>query len=60
MQRNLKRVSKIERGELPFERTTFYKWRYEEKFPGLFVKCAGALFVDLNKLDQIIEAGRQR
>lgn len=56
----LKRVSKIEPGELPFQKSTFYRWRHLRKFPGLFVKCSGGLFVDLDELDKVIEKGRQK
>ena len=58
--KNLKRVSKLARGELPFEKSTFYKWQHTKKFPGIFVKCGGGLFVDLDRLDKIIEQGRQQ
>ena len=58
MATDLRRVSKIGRGDLPFERSTLYKWRHTNKFPGLFVKCAGALFVDVDRLNKILEAGR--
>jgi hypothetical protein len=55
---NLVRVSKA--GSLPLCRSTLYKWRHLRKHPQLFVKIGGALFVDLQELDRIIEAGRQR
>jgi hypothetical protein len=55
---NLKRVSKMKRGELPIEKSTAYKWNHLKKFPKLFVKLGGALFLDLNALQEIIEAGR--
>jgi hypothetical protein len=35
-----------------------YKWKHTRKFPKLFVKLGGALFVDVNALQEIIEAGR--
>lgn len=53
---NLVRVSKID--SLPVARSTLYKWRHLGKFPQLFVKFAGMLFVDLDALDKAMEAGR--
>lgn len=55
---NLLRLSKVKPGELPIEKSTAYKWHHLKKFPKLFVKLGGALFVDLNALQEIIEAGR--
>lgn len=55
---NLLRLSKAD--SLPLCKSTLYKWKHLGKFPRLFVKLGGALFVDLNVLDEIIEAGRLR
>ena len=55
----LVQVSKIKDGELPFTRTTFYKWHHTKKHPEMFVKFGGGLFIDLDALDRVIEAGRQ-
>lgn len=44
--------------ETGFARSTFYKWRCLKKFPNLFCKIGGALFVDLNELEALAEAGR--
>ena len=41
-----------------FSRSSLYKWRHTRKFPGLFVKIGGALYVDRAKLAEIVEAGR--
>lgn len=41
-----------------FCRSTLYKWRHTGKFPGLFVKIGGAVFLDRAKLAEIAEAGR--
>ena len=54
--KNLLRVSKAV--DLPVVKSTLYKWRHVNKFPGLFVKLSGALFVDLDALNTIIEKGR--
>jgi hypothetical protein len=55
---NLIRLSKVTPGSLPLQRATLYKWKHTKKFPHLFVKLGGAVFVDLDKLKEIIEAGR--
>lgn len=55
---NLIRLSKAAPGTLPLTKATLYKWKHLGKFPKMFVKIGGALFVDLNKLREIIEAGR--
>jgi hypothetical protein len=39
-------------------KATLYKLAHLKKYPGLFMKVGGALLVDLDKLDEIIEAGR--
>jgi hypothetical protein len=55
---NLVRLSKAAPYTLPLAKSTFYKWNHLGKFPKLFVKLGGALFVDLNVLQQIIDQGR--
>lgn len=56
----LVRVSKTkDHSEIPVAVSTLYKWRHLRKHPKLFVKVGGALFIDLDRLDAIIEAGRQ-
>jgi hypothetical protein len=57
---NLVRVSKI-KGlpfKLPLEPATFYKWFHMKKHPEIFVKLSGALFVDLDRLEKLVEASR--
>ena len=56
MQSNLIRLAKAD--SLPLCKSTLYKWKHLGKFPQLFVKLGGALFVDLHILEEIIEAGR--
>jgi len=53
---NLCRISKAD--DLPFKKSTFYKWVHLRKNPQIFVKIGGALFVDLKALEELIEAGR--
>lgn len=56
--RNIIRVSKANDRELPFRAQTFYKWHHVHKHPELFIKCGKSLFLDLDRLDEILEAGR--
>ena len=56
MENNLCRISKAD--DLPFKKSTLYKFKHMGKYPELFVKIGGALFVDLKALDELIEAGR--
>lgn len=58
--KRLLRLSKAKPGELPFSTATYYKWHHTGKFPGLFVKFAGGLFVDLDKQDEIVEKCRRK
>ncbi len=53
---NLLRLAKAD--SLPLCKSTLYKWKHLGKFPRLFVKFAGMLFVDLDELGEIMEAGR--
>jgi hypothetical protein len=53
---NLVRVSKAE--GLPFKRQTFYKFWHLKKHTEIFVKIEGSLFVDLDRLAQLIEKSR--
>ncbi len=55
---NLIRVSKAK--GLLFKPQTFYKWFHLGKYPEIFVKLSGALFVDLDKLEKLIDASRAR
>ena len=56
MGHDLVRISKWD--DPMFSRSTLYKWRHLRKFPGLFVKIGGAVFVDRAILAEIAEAGR--
>jgi hypothetical protein len=56
MKRNYERVCNYS-GKL-LAKSTMYKWAHLNKFPGLFTKIGGALLLDLDKLDEIIENGR--
>lgn len=54
----LRRVDEIP--NFPFKSSTLYKWRLTGKHLKVFVKVGGAVFVDLDQLDRVIEAGRGR
>ena len=57
---NLVRISKSDKDpRVPFRPSTLYKWMHTNKYPGLFVKLSGSVFVDLDRLGKIAEAGRR-
>ncbi len=56
MKNNLVRLAQAD--SLPLRKSTLYKWKHLGKFPQLFIKLGGALFIDLNALEEIIEASR--
>ena len=59
VKRNLLRVSDVNTtAGFPVRASTIYKWRHVGKHLELFVKIGSALFVDLDRLDVLIEAGR--
>ena len=51
--KNLVRVSKAD--GLLVKPQTFYKWHHIGKYPEIFVKLSGALFVDLDRLEKLID-----
>lgn len=53
---NLVRVSKAD--NLPLKKQTFYKWWHLKKHPEIFVKLSGALFIDVGRLEQLIDSSR--
>jgi hypothetical protein len=55
---NLIRLSHIKNGQLPVAKATLYKWRHLRKYPDLFVRLGGAVFLDTEFLERLIEAGR--
>lgn len=56
---NLVRLSKIG-DDFAVRRSTLYKWKHMRKYPGLFVKVGGAVFIDMRVFEKIVEKGRQR
>lgn len=57
--KNLVRISRVkEHPEIPFEPRTLYYWVHKNKHPEIFVKLGGAVFVDLEKLEDLVERSR--
>jgi hypothetical protein len=54
----LVRVSRSQQHSLPFKASTFYKMHHMGRFPEMFVKFGGGLFIDLDALEQLVEASR--
>ena len=55
---NLLRISKVNKTPgFPLRASTLYKWLHCRPHPELFVRLGGAVFVNLDKLNQMIEAG---
>jgi hypothetical protein len=54
---DLVRVCKAREKDLPFAPATLYKWNHLGKFPSIFRKIGGFLFVDLRALEALIESG---
>ena len=55
---NLVRVSKARREDLPIAPATLYKWHHLKRYPEIFRKFGGFLFVDLKALEAAIERGK--
>lgn len=53
---NLVRVSKAD--GLPFKKQTFYKWWHLKKYPQIFIKLSGGLFIDIDALKRVMEEAR--
>ena len=55
---NLLRVAHASRTpNHPLKSSTYYKWIHTGKHPELFVRLGGAVYVNLDKLDEIIRLG---
>ena len=52
------RVSKINKQSFPISTSTLYKWRHTNKYPELFIKLGGFLFIDLSELDRLCQTNR--
>jgi hypothetical protein len=55
---DLIRLSKADESALPLKKSTLRKWKHLRKHPELFVTFGSTVFVDLQVLKQLIEAGR--
>lgn len=59
--RNLIRLTQVEtdpRTMHLFKRSTYYGWFHRRKHSEIFVKIGGTVFIDVDRLDQLIEKGR--
>lgn len=56
-QLNTVRVSKANDHQLPIKSHTLYRWHHLKKHPEIFIKFGG-LFVDIDKLNELMERGR--
>ena len=45
--------------DVPFSKSLIYKWHHKKENMQLFTKVGGCLFIDLNELDALFEAGRR-
>jgi hypothetical protein len=61
---NLLRIAEIdvafEDGDFPLRASTMYAWHHAKKHAEIFIKLGGALFVDLDAFDSLLESGRGR
>ena len=57
MKPNYERVCRFSRKEVKI--STLYKWMHLNKYPGLFCKLSGALLIDIDKYNEIIDNGRK-
>ena len=56
MKMNLVRLSKAR--SLPLKTSTLRKWKSMGKYPQIFIKLGGAVFIDLDALEEVIESCR--
>ena len=55
---NLVRISQAKEAGLPFAPATLYKMKHCRRFPDLFVKIGGAVFVDMDAFRELVEMSR--
>ena len=46
--------------DFPFKVQTLYTWHYKNKYPGLLVKFAGSLCVDMDRITDAIESKEEK
>lgn len=56
--KHLVRLSKVSDETSPLSRSTLYKYHADGKYPQLFVKIGGAVFLDQREMEKVVEAGR--
>ena len=55
---NLLRVSRVnDRADFPVRSSTLYKWRHTKRYPELFVTLGGGLYINLDKLEELVRKG---
>lgn len=55
---NLLRISQVDKTPgHPLKAATYYKWIHLRKHPELFVRLGGAVFVNLDKLEELVRVG---
>lgn len=56
MSTNLKRITDLQAHDLPvpIAKSTLYKYAKARKFPGLFVRVGGMVFIDLSKTNLLL------
>ena len=54
---NLVRLSKAD--DLLIKKSTLYKWSAKKTNSEIFIKLGGTVFVDLDRLEELIERGRK-
>lgn len=53
------RISKVKNDpNFPLKAATLYKWRTLNRHPEIFTTLGGCVFVDLQRLNELIEANR--
>jgi hypothetical protein len=61
MAMNLVRISKVDEiPGFPIKKSTLYKWHHLQKYPELFVQIGGAVFVNMDKFEEMIANGGTR
>jgi hypothetical protein len=61
MKTNLIRISRVnDTPGFPLRASTLYKWVHVRKHPELFVRLGGAVFVNIDRLNELISKGGTR
>lgn len=56
---NLVKVSQANEKRLPFRSATLYAWKHRRKNLQIFRKVGRTLFVDLDELQKLVDAGKE-